>query len=741
MPLTDAVPSSAFDVLERNVQDADKFVNQETGTFTNRVGKVIKPIPVIESQAIEYIKKTNWNPVGLFSDGVTFEKISDFAIDDYGVQWIYTGTLPFTAIAGTIPSPPSYQSVKVSSLQQLANLTEPSDLAQRHRIKTTVAEISTGVFKDEDLLEVSDRYNAPFTVKSTGVINGHNIIDAGSGKVATLEVNGVANVMHFGAKGIGNAYDDSPHFRAAAAYLHANGGGKILVPKPSVHYSYKSTVLTTTGKKACLIIPEPMAYYGDPISIIGEVPLTPIRGEIPLADGFAVIYFEGFSQYKQLKNLDVWGGPDSATKLFDHVLYGADNFHALMKIDDCRFYVCVEDCVRLASYVCDFTKVQTSYSKKGIKIAGPNDDINSPMTSITLDSCYTLNHSENGYWFGNTTYCTFNSCAADHIEGYAYYFQVARGTTINGCGAESSYGILEATVFQGLTINGLMTLSIGLGAPTPYDLIKLSGGTAASISGIHNQNPQTSGIRKVLHVGNGFNTECVTILDRSISPDQVSYVPNPTFDYPVKYVTFDKSNSDYTWNITNAGSLIDTLDSFKNLEINHTYTLQFPNGDMALGANLFALSADTRGTGKVIFKGGINSRLVLIGEDRLSFGDTAETLNVFIDNMDIHMQGLTGAGRGLTIESGNMSLINGANITSSASYEWVATSYAKINFDSTSQSLTPVFLASDRVEVTISPLVSAPASLHYPLRTTVMKETPDSANIGWTKGSSSWIAF
>lgn len=190
MPLTDPVPSSSFDVLQRNAQDTDKFVNQETGTLTNRVGKAIKPIPVIEAEAIDYIKKTNWNPVGLFSGGVTFEKISDFAIDGDGIQWIYTGTLPFTAVAGTVPSSPTYQAVKVSSLQQLANLTEPSDLAQRHRIKTNVAEIATGVFKDGDLLEVSDRSNEHFNVQSGGTANGSFLLNAGTGKTAILQTQG-----------------------------------------------------------------------------------------------------------------------------------------------------------------------------------------------------------------------------------------------------------------------------------------------------------------------------------------------------------------------------------------------------------------------------------------------------------------------------------------------------------------------------------------------------------------------
>lgn len=129
MPLTDPVPSSSFDVLERNVQDTDKFVNQETGTFTNRAGKQVKPIPVIEAEANAAISSIDWTPVGLFADGVTFTKITDFAIDSVGIQWIYTGAYPFTATAGTVPSEPLYQAVLVKDARLLSNMSEAEVLA------------------------------------------------------------------------------------------------------------------------------------------------------------------------------------------------------------------------------------------------------------------------------------------------------------------------------------------------------------------------------------------------------------------------------------------------------------------------------------------------------------------------------------------------------------------------------------------------------------------------------------
>lgn len=109
MPLTDPVPSSAFDVLERNIQDTDKFVNQEAGTFTNRVGKQVKPIPVIEAEANAAAISLGWTPVGEFATGFTYTKLNDVGRDSFGSWWRYNGSdLPKAIAAGTVPSSPSF---------------------------------------------------------------------------------------------------------------------------------------------------------------------------------------------------------------------------------------------------------------------------------------------------------------------------------------------------------------------------------------------------------------------------------------------------------------------------------------------------------------------------------------------------------------------------------------------------------------------------------------------------------
>jgi hypothetical protein len=83
---------------------------------TNGVtGQVQKTLPKI-------LDDIDWSYVGLFADGVTFTKRSDFAVDAVGIQWVYVGAYPFTATAGTVPAEPTYQAVHVRDHNSSSNL-------------------------------------------------------------------------------------------------------------------------------------------------------------------------------------------------------------------------------------------------------------------------------------------------------------------------------------------------------------------------------------------------------------------------------------------------------------------------------------------------------------------------------------------------------------------------------------------------------------------------------------------
>jgi len=49
MAITTNVPSDNFEDLQRDVQDATRFVNGNT-VFTNRTGKSIRPIPLVSDE-------------------------------------------------------------------------------------------------------------------------------------------------------------------------------------------------------------------------------------------------------------------------------------------------------------------------------------------------------------------------------------------------------------------------------------------------------------------------------------------------------------------------------------------------------------------------------------------------------------------------------------------------------------------------------------------------------------------
>lgn len=122
-----------------------------------RTGQAQKTLPKI-------LGDLDWSYVGLFADGVTFTKKTDFAVDAVGVQWIYTGTLPFSATAGTVPSEPTYQAVHVRSHSALADL-NPAD-GSAHNADDIRRGMST---VDADITEL-ETYNQrlPYYVPSLG---------------------------------------------------------------------------------------------------------------------------------------------------------------------------------------------------------------------------------------------------------------------------------------------------------------------------------------------------------------------------------------------------------------------------------------------------------------------------------------------------------------------------------------------------------------------------------------------
>lgn len=96
MSLTDAVPSAAFDVLERNCKDLDLLINGDVAVV-NRTGDTLTPIQTLLLN-LGYVDK------GTFSAGATLTAPNDI-LQSSGEFYRWTGAFPKVVGAGSSPTP------------------------------------------------------------------------------------------------------------------------------------------------------------------------------------------------------------------------------------------------------------------------------------------------------------------------------------------------------------------------------------------------------------------------------------------------------------------------------------------------------------------------------------------------------------------------------------------------------------------------------------------------------------
>lgn len=132
-------------------------------------------------------------------DGCTLTEAASWILHSDYTVWKYTGSLPFSATAGTVPSEPTYQVVHVKSASAISNANGGSVQDFIDAQYTTVAELATGKFQVGQYVRLTDRAMGLFLVQSGGTPNGYDIINAGNGNTAVLvNSNGVAFASHYG---------------------------------------------------------------------------------------------------------------------------------------------------------------------------------------------------------------------------------------------------------------------------------------------------------------------------------------------------------------------------------------------------------------------------------------------------------------------------------------------------------------------------------------------------------------
>lgn len=556
--------------------------------------------------------------------------------------------------------------------------------------------------------------------------------------------------LMFGAKGDG-VYDDLPAFQAAVNFLWNGRGGEVFVPTPTVEYRWKSY---DSDNNTCLYIPESKrGPYVDPIVLRGEGKLNMIKVDLSSSAPAGIksaIKLGGGGHYRAIENLSVWGGILSTVPYVDYVLHAADNYSPNLTLTNLQFYVAKINCIRLATYVSTLTGVTVAYAPRGFYVDKPEGSGSAPCTSITFNNCYALNCTEYGYWCGELTYSTFLSCAADHIispdgsvEAYPYYIDIARGVGFVNCGAESSSRMIHVRAAQGLTINGFMTLSIGLvesGQPAPTTLIRIDGGYNTVISGVYNHNSLPFTYK--LSVGNTFARETVVVLDSSIEPSEATFTPGAGREKPILFLAFQKSIVTRNLQLTNTGDATTNAQNMAkwakysyDLELVHTLTIQFPSGDFPINLAVYLANLGTSGYARVRLLGNADgtSRIVCTGSGSVSFGvpNILARMSYTMENITIHADsGITSGVRPVLIYNANVYMINSKITSHNGAVQYAITSDSRIILDANSSIQTPA-LTSGIVEYSYKATTPPVTSTRLPVGTVFNASNPDFTRTGW----------
>jgi|GEM_PF-5079518 len=226
MAITTNVPSDNFEDLQRDVQDATQFTNATT-PFLNRVGTQIKPIKMIESEAISRLQGIGFlflDPLS-FTTGATLTNSMHALRRSDGEYFRWSGALPKNVAPGTDPlsdinfvaigsasfaqklaDPDSEQIIAGVPAKDLA-LSSTSDVARKAfggMVSYEYFDGNAGLADNTPVLVTVDRSvylpEGEFELTTKWNFNRSNIIIRGSGIDSTIIFsNNLLSLMEFAA--------------------------------------------------------------------------------------------------------------------------------------------------------------------------------------------------------------------------------------------------------------------------------------------------------------------------------------------------------------------------------------------------------------------------------------------------------------------------------------------------------------------------------------------------------------
>jgi hypothetical protein len=186
------------------INDTDQYLVQQ-GNVSKYIESGRKRLYELQEQYVA----AGYPIAGNTVDGCTLTEAASWILHSDYTVWKYTGSFPFTATAGTVPSEPTYQAVHVKSHNYLTDRNAVGAHDAIYRRQTTVAEVESGMFiptvgNPVIYLTIADRANASFNIVSGGTPNGTYILDAGNGNTAVYQLphDGVV-WAHLGADKLG----------------------------------------------------------------------------------------------------------------------------------------------------------------------------------------------------------------------------------------------------------------------------------------------------------------------------------------------------------------------------------------------------------------------------------------------------------------------------------------------------------------------------------------------------------